>query len=126
MSIILFSFYPYGAIHVSDDCAGQLKDILWSVNFFQEDEAERMPANYSREKKQLEQEGWKTSPFAWCDVFLKLYVVSIFFKAMVKSIDNTNQPPTTTHHHHNSKSDNKNKRKKLYSPREIAQMSWLR
>lgn len=39
-----------------------------------------------------------------------------FFKEMVKSIDN-NQPPTTTHHHHNSNTDNKNKRKKLYSPR---------
>lgn len=95
--------------------AGQLKDILWSVNFFQEDEAERMPANYSREKKQLEQEGWKTSPFARCDVFLSVMLYP-FFKEMVKSIDN-NQPPTTTHHHHNSNTDNKNKRKKLYSPR---------
>lgn len=95
--------------------AGQLKDILWSVNFFQEDEAERMPANYSREKKQLEQEGWKTSPFACCDVFLSVMLYP-FFKEMVKSIDN-NQPPTTTHHHHNSNTDNKNKRKKLYSPR---------
>ena len=28
--------------------AGQLKDILWSVNLFQEDEAKCMPADYSR------------------------------------------------------------------------------
>ena len=59
--------------------AGQLKDILWSVNFFQEDEAERMPQTTQGKRNNWNRRAEKHPRLRDVTFFFKLYVVSFVF-----------------------------------------------